>query len=522
MRRGHEFNSLAIRQALQGNIVDNIRAHAAVGPHRPALVTPHATMNYRELAGRIDRLAEVLAAAGVGAESRCAIAADGTADAVIAMAAVMRAGGAFLTLDPGQPVPRLHALTRGAQAGFLITTAALAGRIALPVSGPAILLERLDGMPRREVPVRVPPRSLAYISHTSGSTGTPNPVMIEHSGLRGYLKFVIADCGLGPHTVSLQLAPLGYDASIRDIFAPLAAGGRLVLLPRSTLLNPKTFVGAVRHFAVNTLLSSTPTFLTALAQDEEAAARLGGLTLIVCAGESLRPFLAAGGRRLAEGRLVNHYGPTECTITSTRFDVPARPEVSADLIGTPIDGVRIRVLGQDLRPVPVGVAGDVYIGGAGVARGYSGRPALTAEQFIPDPEGPPGARLYRSGDQARRRADGVLEFLGRTDWQVKIRGYRVEPAEVEGALLSHPAVTGAVVTSATDGRGRVYLVAHVTGDLDGISGAALRAFLAESLPPHLMPRQFNHVDHIPTTRSGKADRNALARGTGGIPSDPLQ
>ncbi len=515
MRRGHEFNSPIVRQAVQGNVVDNICAHATVDPHRPALVTPEAVLNYRELAGRIHRLAEVLAAAGVAAESRCAIAAESTADAVIAMAAVMRAGGAFLSLDPGQPVPRLHALTRSAQAGFLITSAAPAERLALPVSGPVILLECLDGMPRREVPARVPPRSLAYISHTSGSTRTPNPVMIEHGGLRGYLSFVIADCGLGPDTVSLQLAPLGYDASIRDIFAPLAAGGRLVLLPRATLLNPETFAGAVRDFAVNTLLSSTPTFLTALAQDEV----LGGIKLIVCAGESLRPFLAAGGRRLAEGRLVNHYGPTECTITSTRFDVPVQPEVSADLIGTPIDGVRISVLDQDLRPVPVGVTGDVYIGGAGVARGYSGRPALTAERFIPAPEGPPGARLYRSGDRARRRADGVLEFLGRTDWQVKIRGYRVEPAEVEGALLRHPAVTGAVVTSATDGRDSVYLVAHVVGDLDGITGTALRAFLAESLPPHLMPRQFNHVDHIPTTRSGKADRKALMQGAGPVPSD---
>jgi D-alanine--poly(phosphoribitol) ligase subunit 1 len=507
-------------EAVQGTIVDDIRARAAAGPSRPALVTPEGVLNYRELAGRVDRLAEVLAAAGVLAESRCVIAAENPADAVIAMAAVMRAGGAFLTLDTGQPVARLHTLTRSAQGEFLITSAALAERLALPVSGPVILLDGLDGRPRRAVSGRVPLRCLAYISHTSGSTGTPNPVMIEYGGLRDYLDFVIADCGLGPDTVSLQLAPLGYDASIRDIFAPLAAGGRLILLPRSTLLNPPAFAAAVRDFSVNTLLSSTPTFLTALAQDAEAAGGLGSLKLIVCAGESLRPFLEAGGRGLTDGRLINLYGPTECTITSTHFDVPVPPEVGADLVGRPIDGVRVRLLDLDLRPVAADVEGDVYIGGGGVARGYSGRPALTAERFIPDPEGPPGARLYRSGDRARCRADGVLEFLGRADWQVKIRGYRVEPAEVEGALLRHPAVTAAVVTPATDACGRVYLIAHVAGDLDGVTGAALRAFLAESLPPHLMPRQFRQVDHIPTTSTGKADRKALAPGAASVPSDP--
>jgi len=495
----------------QGTIIDRIRDQAARDPGRAALVTPRSVVTYGELVGRVERLAQVLGAAGVGAEVRCAIAVADSAEAVIAMAAVLRAGGAFLVLDPGQPVRRLHGLAESGRAELLITTAGIAARLALPVAGPVIDLEHLDNLPRGPVPAAVRKRSLAYVSHTSGSTGSPNPVMIEHGGLRSYLEFIIADCALGPDTVSLQLAPLGYDASIRDTFAPLMAGGRLVLLPRSTLLQPTAFADAVQEFSVDTLLASTPTFLTALAQDEAAAARLDGLALIVCAGESLRPFLAAGGRTLTAGRLVNHYGPTECTITSTRYDVPARPDVTADLIGTPVDGVLVRLLDGDLRPVPADVPGDVYIGGVGLARGYSDRPALTAQRFIPDPYGAPGTRLYRTGDQARRRADGLLEFLGRTDWQVKIRGYRVEPAEVEGALLTHPAVTGAVVTPATDGRGRPYLVAHVTGDLDGVTGAALRAHLAESLPPHLMPRQFNHVARIPTTRSGKADRAALAR-----------
>lgn len=467
-------------------------------------------MGYRELADRIERLARTLATAGVGTESRCAIVAEQGTDAVIAMAAVMRAGGAFLTLDPGQPVSRLHAMVRGADARFRLTTAALAERLTLPVDGPTIMIDGSGDAPGRPLPDRVDPRSLAYVSHTSGTTGTPNPVMIEHGGLRAYLRFIVATCGLGPHTVALQLAPFGYDGSIRDVFAPLAAGGRLVLLPRSTLLCPPALADAVEDHGANAILSSTPTFLTALAEHEGVAGRLGGLGLILCSGESLRPFLAAGGRRLAAGRLINHYGPTECTITSTCHDVPVRPDTEADLIGTPVDGVTVRLLDRNMRAVPDGTVGDIHIGGTGVARGYSGRPALTAERFVPDPYGPPGARLYRTGDLGRRRPDGVLEFLGRTDRQVKIRGYRVEPAEVEGTLLGHPAVTAAVVTSAADERGRVHLIAHVMGALDGVTDAMLRAHLARTLPPHLMPRLFHRVEDIPTTHSGKTDRTALA------------
>jgi D-alanine--poly(phosphoribitol) ligase subunit 1 len=497
-------------------VVDDIAAHAARDPQAPALETPRGVMSYRELAGRIERLALALAAAGVRAEVRCVVAAEHTAEAVIAMAAVMRAGGAFVTLDPGLPVARLHAMVRSAQARVQVTTAALNGRLGLPVPGPAVLIdEPAPGppapiAPAQIAPTPVTPDTLAYISHTSGSTGVPNPVLVEHGGLRAYLRFIVTHCELGPDTSVLQLAPVGYDASIRDIFAPLSAGSRLILLPRSTLLRPDALADAVTEYGADAILATTPTFLTALAQPDGAAARLDRLRLIVCAGESLRPFLAAGGRSLAAGRLVNHYGPTECTITSTCYDVPAEPDTTADLIGTPIPGVTVRLLDADGRPVPDGATGEIFIGGPGVARGYGGRPWLTAERFVPDPGGAPGERLYRTGDLARRRADGNLEFLGRADRQVKMRGYRVEPAEVEGALLTHPAVTGAVVTPATDDLGRIYLIAHVTGVATDVTNAALRVHLARTLPPHLLPRQFRRVDDIPTTHSGKADRSALA------------
>lgn len=492
-------------------VVDDIRAHAARDPSAPALVTPAGIISYGYLADRVERLARVLVAAGVGTDDRCVVAVEPGADAVVSMAAVLRAGGAFVTIDVQQPAQRLAAMVRSAGAGFQLTTTALARRLTLPVNGPTILLDRLEGQPELPPPAEIEPRSLAYVSHTSGSTGNPRAVLVEHRGFHTFLRSVVRDCGLDRHTATLQLGPLGWDASIRDTFAPLTAGGRLILLPRSTLLRPDALLSAIEAFRADTILSTTPSFLTALASHEGAASRLRGMRLVISSAESLRPYLAAGNRRLTGGRLFNLYGPTECTVTATRFEVPAEPDADADLIGTPIEGVAVYLLDRQLRAVADGAVGEIHIGGTGVARGYRAEPRETAEKFVPDPFAPaPGARMYRTGDLGRRRPDGTLEFLGRSDRQIKIRGYRVEPAEIEGALLGHPAVRGAVVTAATDERGRGYLVAHIVGDLAGTTDAELRAHLALKLPPHLLPRRFVRADHLPTTRTGKVDRAALA------------
>ncbi|MFB0617922.1 amino acid adenylation domain-containing protein [Streptomyces sp. AGS-58] len=503
---------------VEPSYVDAIATHAAGAPGAPALLTPEGVLTYGELVARIDRLAGLLAARGVGPERVCAVALERGPHAVVAMAAVSRAGGAFLTLDVDAPPPRLQAMADSARAGALLTTAALAEKLELAVPGPTVLIDEearagSEVAPEpaaRTAPPQIVASSLAYVSHTSGSTGTPNAVLIEHRGLTRYLRFVARDYGLGPHTTALQLAPLGYDASVRDTFAPLVAGARLVLADRSVLLRAEGFAETVRRFGVDTVLSATPSLLTFLTRHETIAAELRGLRLAVSSGESLRPFLAAGGHRALGGGLVNQYGPTECTMTSTRLHLPERPETTADLIGTPIDGVAIRLLDSGSDPVADGEVGEIHIAGAGVARGYCGRPALTAERFLPDPAGPPGARMYRTGDLARRRPDGNLEYLGRGDRQIKIRGYRVDPAEIEGELLGHPAVTGAVVTADTDGQGRTYLVAHLSGALAGVTDAGLRAHLARTLPFHLMPRRFARIDRVPTTSTGKADRRALS------------
>ncbi|HET9899269.1 MAG TPA: amino acid adenylation domain-containing protein [Streptosporangiaceae bacterium] len=500
-------------------VVDDIRAQAVRDPDAIALVTPTATISYGEFADRVERLARVLAAAGVRTDDRCVVALEPGADAVVAMTAVLRAGGAFVTLDIQQPAQRLATMVRSACAAFQLTTTALASRLALPVNGPAILLDRLDGMPELPPPAQIASRSLAYVSHTSGSTGAPHAVLVEHRGLRAFLRSVVRECGLGRHNATLQLGPLGWDASIRDTFAPLMSGGRLILLPRSVLLRPDALLDAIEAYGADTILSTTPSFLTALASHDGTGTRLRNLRLVVSSAESLRPYLAAGNRRLTGGRLFNLYGPTECTVTATRYEVPQEPDTSTDLIGTPLDGVTVYLLDPRLHAVPEGAVGEIYIGGAGVARGYLAEPGVTAGKFVPDPlAAVQGARMYRTGDLGRRRPDGNIEFLGRSDRQVKIRGYRVEPAEIEGALLRHPAVRAAVVTAAADERGRGYLTAHIAGDLADVTDAALRAFLALRLAPHLLPRRFMRVDQLPTTRTGKVDWAAL---TARVPTEGL-
>ncbi|MEV7433812.1 amino acid adenylation domain-containing protein [Streptomyces griseoviridis] len=492
-------------------IADDIAAHAARHPDRIALDTPEGAITYARLAARVEELTRLLRAGGARPETVCAVAVEHGLDAVAAMAAVLRCGAAFLTLDIGQPRDRLAAFVTSAGARLLVTTSAHAHALDLGV--PAVLLDRpapTDAQP----PPPVDPHALAYVSHTSGSTGEPSAVLVEHGALDAYLRDTAHAFGLGPDTVALQTAPLGYDASIRDTFAPLLAGARLVIVERARVLRPDAFARTVRDHRVTALLSVTPSFLAHLAGRPGLADPLAGVTLVASSGESLRPFLAAGGRTLAPGRLVNQYGPTECTMTTTRHDVPATPDPGGDVVGRPRAGTVVRVLDAHLAPVPDGTVGEVYIGGAGVARGYGGRPARTAECFLPDPYGPPGARLYRTGDLGRWERDG-LHYAGRTDRQLKIRGHRVDPAEIEGALLALPGVTGAVIAPHTDDRGRLYLLAHLTGDLAATTDAALRAQLARSLPPHLMPRRFQRHTTLPTTRAGKTDRRTLV--TGGTP-----
>ncbi|OLF04817.1 hypothetical protein BLA60_38885 [Actinophytocola xinjiangensis] len=369
-------------------VLDAIAAHAARTPHQPAVVGNDAELTYGELLARIDRLAGSLVAAGVGPERICGVALDSGVDAVVGLAAVLRAGGAFRTWDVDRTA-------------CVLTTGALAATV--PAGVPVVLAD--DPAPAAAFIPRSPgPRSLAYVS--------PDAVLVEHLGLVSSLVALVEDCDLGPNTVTVRLAPLGTDASVREIFGTLVAGGRLVVLPRATLARPAGLGRAAEVFGVNTILGVTPSCLGYLTEDRSASRWLRAVRLVVTGGESLRPFLASGGRNLLGGRLLNQYGPPEVTLPSTRQDVPTHPETEVDLIGTPHDGVTVHLLSERLEPVPDGTPGEVYLGGPGVARGYLGRPADTATRFLPDPFGPPGARMFRTGDLARRLPDGTLVHLG--------------------------------------------------------------------------------------------------------------
>ncbi|WP_131545974.1 AMP-binding protein [Streptomyces sp. IBTA2] len=430
------------------SLLDAIRDHAARTPEATALRAPGRTIGYRQLDTWIDRLAHLLTAHGSGPERVCALALEPGPESVVAVAAVLRAQGAFLTLDVTQPPPRLAAMVRSGGATVLITRSAVRERTGLTVDGPVIDLDDVaepDG-PGGWGPAGATPvgsgRQLAYVSHTSGSTGTPNAVLIERAGLDSYLGFHRPGLRPGPrHRGAPGRTPRLRRLHPRQTFAPLVAGGTVVLAERGTLLRADSFAETLRREGVNTLLSVTPSFLTFLAQQDLAGEHLGGLRLVVTSGESLLPFLRSGARPPAARQPgQTSTAPTECTMTATRHAVPPPSRTPpATWSGQPIDGMTVRLTGPGGDEVPPGGTGEIVLGGIGVARGYLGRPGLTADRFRPDPGGPPGARAYphrRPGIGPVRT--GVLEYLGRSDRQVKIRGYRVDPAEIEASCSATP------------------------------------------------------------------------------------
>ncbi|HEV2736563.1 MAG TPA: non-ribosomal peptide synthetase, partial [Longimicrobiaceae bacterium] len=344
-----------------------------------------------------------------------------------------------------------------------------------------------------------------YVIYTSGSTGTPKGVLVPHRGVVNLLLAAGGHFGAGPGLRMLQAASLSFDASVLEIFLPLVTGGTLVLAPHEALLDAHELWALLIRERVSAL-AATPALLATLPEHPYPELR----TVTVGGDRSTADVVAwwSPGRRL-----LNVYAPTEATIYSTLFDCAAADGGSPP-IGRPIANLRAYVLDPRMTPVPTGGAGEVFLGGAGVARGYHGRPDLTAERFVPDPfSGEPGARLYRSGDRARRRADGELEFLGRLDAQVKVRGFRIEPGEVEAALRAHPSVRDAAVVARDDPAGDPRLVAYVVpvrgGHRGGFETGELRGFLFARLPEYMVPSAFVTVDALPLAPTGKLDRRAL-------------
>ena len=511
---------------------------AGCAPETPAAVIGDEVIPYGELEARSARLARRLRAEGVGPECRVALLAGRSPELLAGMLGILRAGGAYVPLDPSAPGERVAHVLRDSGARVLLVQEHLRDLVS-GFDGRVLSLadEPAAGPPLPEPDPEVAPDALAYVIYTSGSTGTPKGVMVPHGALENLVRAEVDLHGFGPSTRLFSALPVSFDASVGDVFPVLACGGALVWHPAAAELSAGEMLRYVRRHGVDS--AGLPVALWSYwldgleAEPGDVGSGLPATTRV--GGESLPLERARAWLRLAGGhaRLFNHYGPTETTVAATAHladDVGARTTVSGSVpIGRPLPNTAAYVVDSHLRPVPVGVAGELYVGGAQVARGYQGRPDLTAERFLPDPfRGSPGARMYRTGDRARRLPDGVLEFLGRTDTQVKIRGFRVEPGEVEAALRAHPGVRDAAVVAGKGPDGASRLVGYVARDGGGADTSALRAHLRGRLPDYMVPSVLVVLPSLPLTSHGKVDRRALPeppeerRGEFRAPRTPLE
>ncbi|MCU7826087.1 amino acid adenylation domain-containing protein [Kitasatospora sp. DSM 101779] len=500
-----------------------VARHAAADPGRPAVVHGARTVGYGELDAHADRLARRLVRRGVGPGTLVGVCLERSPELVGALLAVLRAGGAYLPLDPEYPADRLAHMLADSGTPLVVTDAHCAGR--LPASAAALLLADAEDPADPEDPAEteapadtedpaetsagpggrpVAADDLAYAIYTSGSTGRPKGVLVEHRALLNLCHWHNRRHRITPEDRGTMLAAQGFDAAVWELWPYLAAGASVAVVDAAVRTDPAGLTAWLADSGATVAFLPTPLAEAVLA--EEGCARLP-LRSLLTGGELLR-------RRPRPGlpfTVVNHYGPTENAVVATEGEVAPEGvgEGPAD-IGRPIDNVLARVLASDGTPVPRGAVGELYLGGAGLARGYLGAEALTRQRFVPDPQGPPGARLYRTGDLVRWRTDGRLDFLGRADRQVKVRGHRIEPGEIEARLVEHQGIAEAVVVLHSPAGGEAALVGYLTLPGRGTTAPeGLREWLAERLPEPMLPAGFVVLDALPLTPAGKIDRAAL-------------
>jgi amino acid adenylation domain-containing protein len=499
-------------------------------PDAVAVVDEHAALSYAQLDGAAERIAHKLRADGVGCESVVAVFAERSVDLVAALLGVLKAGAAYLPLDPEYPAERLAYMLSDSGARAVLAQRRLDG--LLPESGPPVLF--LDDWPSWPAAVGGPQAAAAedgaaYLIYTSGSTGRPKGVINSHRGVVNRLDWMQSALRIGAGDVVLQKTPASFDVSVWEFFWPLLTGARLALARPGGHRDPGYLRDAIESCGV-TVVHFVPSMLTSFLTDARAAgdeakamARCATLRHIVCSGEELPAALARDClQALPWASLHNLYGPTEAAIDVTAWQVTAdelagRPRVP---IGRPISNTRMHVLDDRMREVPIGAVGQLYIGGVQVARGYHRRPALTAERFVPDPAGPPGSRLYATGDLGRWHPDGTIEYLGRIDGQVKLRGIRIELGEIEVALRGQPGIRDAAAAVKESSPGDKRLVGYLVGGGQP-DASALRQALKRHLPDYMVPAAFVSLDSLPLSPSGKLDRAALpAPGPAGAPEAP--
>ncbi|HVI08026.1 MAG TPA: amino acid adenylation domain-containing protein [Candidatus Binatia bacterium] len=503
---------LCIHEVIEGTV--------ARTPDALAIEDKAQRITYRELNAGANRLARFLRGKGVGAEVPVAICLKRSADLLVAVLAVLKAGGACVPLDPDYPSERLAHILRDSKAPVLITQADLLAELNSTIGGSGAeiltlgsLAGRLEEESGENLNCLTTPENLAYIIYTSGSTGTPRGVLLTHGGLVNHGFASIEVYGLTAAERMLQFASISFDIAIEEIFPTWFAGG--CVIPRGDDV-PLTAVGFLRWLEKNKITAiDVPTaywheLVHELSESEEALPE--SLRLLIVGGEkasssAYSSWLKAGGARV---RWVNTYGPTEaCVIASSYEPDPKKPFPDNLPIGRPIANVQLHVLDSELRPVPVGEAGELHIGGAGLARGYLNHPERTAAKFIGDPfSKDANARLYKTGDMVRRLPDGNIEFIGRIDFQVKIRGFRVELGEIESVLEKHPDVAQAVVIARESQAGK-QLAAYVIASSGRATAGELRDYVKKQLPEYMAPANFVFMESFPVTPNGKVDRKAL-------------
>ncbi|QQM38155.1 non-ribosomal peptide synthetase [Streptomyces liliifuscus] len=507
-----EWNDTS-REVPAATLPELFQAQAARTPDATAVVFAGDEVTYAELNERANRLARLLIDRGVGAESPVAVMVHRSADLVVAFLAVTKAGGAYLPIDPDYPAERITYLLADARPLLVVTSADLASRLTdghppcVAVDDPRTVsaLKDFEGTDLTDAERRFTllPAHPAYVIYTSGSTGRPKGVAVTHQGLPSLVAAQAEEFGISAGSRVLQFASASFDAAVWEMVMALCNGACLVSAASPDLLPGQALVRLVAERSVTHAL--LPPAALALMEPDS----LPSITTLITGGEALSQNLVG---RWAEGRrLINAYGPTESTVCATTTDPLSTDEPTTPPIGTPVANSRVYVLDAALRPVPAGVAGELYVSGAGLARGYLDRPGLTAERFVANPF-TAGERMYRTGDLARWNADGQVEYLGRTDDQVKVRGFRIELGEVEAALSAHPLVAQSVVVVREDRPGDRRLVGYLvpaTGHAGGVDSAALRAHLGAMLPEYMVPSALVVLDVLPLTVNGKLDRRAL-------------
>ncbi|MFA1538081.1 amino acid adenylation domain-containing protein [Actinomadura monticuli] len=490
-------------------VPDLFAAVAAVHADRPALEGEDLSLTYAELAHMSAVVADRLRDRGVGAGDVVAVHAGRSARVMVLLLAILRVGAAFLPLDPDHPAKRRARMVADAAPALLV-----ADEHSAPPEGPrrttldALTSEALLAASAEPAPGPAP-SSAAYVIFTSGSTGDPKGVCNIHTGLANRLLWMQDAYPIGPDDAVLQKTPLTFDVSVWEVFWPLITGARLVVARREGHRDP-AYLGHVIRSSGVTVVHFVPSMLQAMLRSGELA-DTPSVRHVICSGEALSPQLRAQFFETCRARLHNLYGPTEAAIDVTSYDCSPDRDPDSVPIGAPISGVSVHVLGPRLEPLPPGVVGEIYIGGHGLARGYAGKPGLTAERFVADPHGAPGDRLYRTGDLGRRRRDGLVEFLGRADHQMALHGFRIEPGEIEAVATAVPGVSRAVVLPRSADSGGTVLVGFVESEESDRAALleTVRETVRETLPEYMRPNVWHVLPELPTLDSGKTDRAAL-------------